>query len=168
PPILAVTSLNDTRVRYHEPAKWVARLRADSPSSAVLLKTEMEAGHSGPSGRYDVWREEAFVLAWILWRVGLAGERGSHPSAVPGCNPAVTLDPWSNRPSRPWRIPPGGGSSSCSPPGNGPPGRSPASSRCPGPPSRDTCAYCGTPASSGTAAKPSAASTPSIPARSRR
>jgi oligopeptidase B len=73
PPILAVTSLNDTRVRYHEPAKWVARLRASSPSSAVLLKTEMEAGHSGPSGRYDVWREEAFVLAWILWRVGLAG-----------------------------------------------------------------------------------------------
>jgi oligopeptidase B len=72
PPILAVTSLNDTRVRYHEPAKWVARLRAVSPSSEVLMKTEMGAGHSGPSGRYDVWREEAFVLAWILWRVGLA------------------------------------------------------------------------------------------------
>jgi oligopeptidase B len=72
PPILAVTSLNDTRVLYHEPAKWVARLRSVSPSTPVLLKTEMGAGHSGPSGRYDVWREEAFVLAWILERVGRA------------------------------------------------------------------------------------------------
>jgi oligopeptidase B len=72
PPILAVTSLNDTRVLYHEPAKWVARLRSVSPQTPVLLKTEMGAGHSGPSGRYDVWREEAFVLAWILDRVGRA------------------------------------------------------------------------------------------------
>jgi len=72
PPILAVSSLNDTRVLYHEPAKWVARLRAVSPETPVLLKTEMGAGHSGPSGRYDVWREEAFVLAWILDRVGRA------------------------------------------------------------------------------------------------
>jgi oligopeptidase B len=72
PPILAVTSLNDTRVLYHEPAKWVARLRSVSPSTPVLLKTEMGAGHSGPSGRYDTWREEAFVVAWILDRVGCA------------------------------------------------------------------------------------------------
>jgi oligopeptidase B len=72
PPVLAVTSLNDTRVLYHEPAKWVAKLRAVSPETRVLLKTEMGAGHSGPSGRYDVWREEAFVLAWILDRVGRA------------------------------------------------------------------------------------------------
>jgi len=72
PPILAMTSLNDTRVLYHEPAKWVARLRALTPQTPVLLKTEMGAGHSGPSGRYDLWREEAFVLAWILDRLGLA------------------------------------------------------------------------------------------------
>jgi oligopeptidase B len=72
PPILAVTSLNDTRVSYHEPAKWVARLRDLSPGTPVLLKTEMGAGHGGPSGRYDAWREEAFVLAWILDRVGAA------------------------------------------------------------------------------------------------
>jgi oligopeptidase B len=72
PAILAVTSLNDTRVLYHEPAKWVARLRDRSPNSDVLLKTEMEAGHSGPSGRYDAWKEEAFVTAWILDRLGLA------------------------------------------------------------------------------------------------
>ncbi len=73
PPILVMGSLNDTRVRYHEPAKWVARMRAVAPDTEVLLKTEMGAGHSGPSGRYDVWREEAFVLAWILSQVGLAG-----------------------------------------------------------------------------------------------
>jgi oligopeptidase B len=72
PAILAVTSLNDTRVLYHEPAKWVARLRRLSPSTPVLLKTEMGAGHGGPSGRYDAWKEEAFVTAWILDRVGLA------------------------------------------------------------------------------------------------
>jgi oligopeptidase B len=72
PAILAVTSLNDTRVLYHEPAKWVARLRAVAPDTDVLLKTEMGAGHGGPSGRYDAWKEEAFVTAWLLDRLGLA------------------------------------------------------------------------------------------------
>ena len=72
PAILAVTSLNDTRVLYHEPAKWIARLRATAPSGEYLLKTEMGAGHGGPSGRYDAWKEEAFVAAWILDRLGLA------------------------------------------------------------------------------------------------
>ncbi|SCL24089.1 oligopeptidase B [Micromonospora nigra] len=72
PAILAVTSLNDTRVLYHEPAKWVARLRAVAPQGDYLLKTEMGAGHGGPSGRYDSWREEAFVNAWILDRLGRA------------------------------------------------------------------------------------------------
>jgi oligopeptidase B len=72
PPILAVTSLNDTRVLFHEPAKWIARLRSTAPDGSYLLKTEMEAGHGGPSGRYDAWREEAFVAAWILDRLGVA------------------------------------------------------------------------------------------------
>lgn len=72
PAILAVTSLNDTRVRYCEPAKWIARLRAVAPQGTFLLKTEMGAGHGGPSGRYDAWKEEAFMSAWILDRVGLA------------------------------------------------------------------------------------------------
>ncbi|MFI7519114.1 S9 family peptidase [Micromonospora globbae] len=72
PAILAVTSLNDTRVLYHEPAKWIARLRATAPQGDYLLKTEMGAGHGGPSGRYDAWREEAFVNAWILDRLGRA------------------------------------------------------------------------------------------------
>ncbi|MBB2944984.1 oligopeptidase B [Actinoplanes lutulentus] len=66
PKILAVTSLNDTRVLYHEPTKWVARLRSVAPDGQYLLKTEMGAGHGGPSGRYDAWKEEAFVLSWIL------------------------------------------------------------------------------------------------------
>ncbi len=66
PPILAVTSLNDTRVLYHEPAKWIARLQAEAKGGPFLLRTEMTAGHGGRSGRYDKWREEALVLAWIV------------------------------------------------------------------------------------------------------
>ncbi|MBG0826509.1 S9 family peptidase [Planomonospora sp. ID67723] len=66
PPILAITSLNDTRVFYHEPAKWIAKLRDTAQGGPFLLKTEMDAGHGGRSGRYDAWREEAFALAWIL------------------------------------------------------------------------------------------------------
>ncbi|HEX2144548.1 MAG TPA: S9 family peptidase [Glycomyces sp.] len=72
PSILAVTSLNDTRVGFHEPAKWIAKLRHESPGSDVLLKTEMEAGHGGRSGRYDAWEEEAFNLAWVLDKLGAA------------------------------------------------------------------------------------------------
>ncbi len=66
PPILAITSLNDTRVFYHEPAKWIAKLRDVARGGPFLLKTEMGAGHGGRSGRYDSWREEAFTLSWIL------------------------------------------------------------------------------------------------------
>jgi oligopeptidase B len=72
PPILAVTSLNDTRVLYREPAKWIARLQATSRGGPFLLKTEMTAGHGGRSGRYDRWREEALVLAWIVTTAGAA------------------------------------------------------------------------------------------------
>ncbi|HSZ40590.1 MAG TPA: S9 family peptidase [Trebonia sp.] len=66
PAIFALTSLNDTRVLYHEPAKWTARLRATAKGGPFLLKTEMEAGHGGRSGRYDAWREESLVAAWII------------------------------------------------------------------------------------------------------
>ena len=66
PPIFALGGLNDTRVTYHEPAKWIARLRAVAQGGPFLLKIEMEAGHGGRSGRYDAWREEAQVLAWII------------------------------------------------------------------------------------------------------
>ena len=73
PPILAETSLNDTRVLYVEPAKWVAKLRAVARNGAdVLLRTEMSAGHGGVSGRYKSWHDRAFALAWILDRMALA------------------------------------------------------------------------------------------------
>jgi oligopeptidase B len=72
PPIIAVTSLNDTRVLYHEPAKWIARLQAEAKGGPFLLKIEMVAGHGGRSGRYDKWREEALVLAWIVATAGAA------------------------------------------------------------------------------------------------
>jgi oligopeptidase B len=70
PPILALTSLNDTRVRYSEPAKWIAKLQAIASGGPFLLKTEMVAGHGGRSGRYDAWHEEALILAWMVATVG--------------------------------------------------------------------------------------------------
>ncbi|MHB1172404.1 MAG: S9 family peptidase [Lacisediminihabitans sp.] len=69
PQILAATSLNDTRVLYVEPAKWVARLR--EVGAPVLLRTEMSAGHGGVSGRYESWRKRAFEYAWVLKAMGL-------------------------------------------------------------------------------------------------
>ncbi|WP_405372536.1 MULTISPECIES: S9 family peptidase [unclassified Microbacterium] len=72
PRILAVTSLNDTRVFYVEPAKWVARLR--EVGADALLKCEMVAGHGGVSGRYNSWRERAFELAWLLDVMGVAAD----------------------------------------------------------------------------------------------
>ncbi|MDT5360419.1 MAG: oligopeptidase [Mycobacterium sp.] len=67
PAILAMTSLNDTRVYYTEPAKWVAALRhTKTDAHPLLLKTEMVAGHGGISGRYERWKEAAFQYAWVL------------------------------------------------------------------------------------------------------
>ena len=74
PDILATGGLSDPRVGFWEPAKWVAKLRAANPENRVLLKTEMGAGHGGPSGRYDAWKDEAFVYAFILDALGLAAE----------------------------------------------------------------------------------------------
>ena len=74
PPVLAVTSLNDTRVLYVEPAKWVAALREASTSGEpVLLRCEMAGGHGGASGRYSQWKDTAWEYAWALDRMGLAG-----------------------------------------------------------------------------------------------
>ncbi len=71
PAILAITSINDTRVLYVEPAKWVAKLRATKTGDApLLLKTEMSAGHGGVSGRYEKWKEAAFEYAWLLDTAG--------------------------------------------------------------------------------------------------
>jgi oligopeptidase B len=74
PPILAESSLHDTRVLYVEASKWVAKLRATAVGRRdFLLKTEMSAGHGGVSGRYQAWHDRAFTLAWVLDRMGLAG-----------------------------------------------------------------------------------------------
>ncbi|MEY2402487.1 MAG: oligopeptidase, partial [Acidimicrobiaceae bacterium] len=71
PAILATAGLNDPRVGYHEPAKWVAKLRATrTDDRPLLLKTEMGAGHAGPSGRYDLWRDQAFVMAFVIEALG--------------------------------------------------------------------------------------------------
>ncbi len=72
PAILATAGLYDPRVQYWEPAKWVAKLREVKTSDApVLLKTEMTAGHAGPSGRYDRLRDTAFEYAFLLDRLGV-------------------------------------------------------------------------------------------------
>jgi oligopeptidase B len=74
PAIFASTSLNDTRVFFVEPAKWVARLRetitSDQTMRPVLLRCEMVAGHGGRSGRYAKWEQRAEELAWLLDQVG--------------------------------------------------------------------------------------------------
>jgi oligopeptidase B len=72
PAMLVTAGLNDPRVSYWEPAKWVAKLRTTKAGDAPLfLKTEMGAGHMGPSGRYDAWKDEAFDQAFILDAVGI-------------------------------------------------------------------------------------------------
>ena len=72
PSLVVTAGLNDPRVQYWEPAKWVAKLRAVSTSNRpILLRTELDSGHGGPSGRYDAWRDEAFVLSFILDTVDL-------------------------------------------------------------------------------------------------
>jgi oligopeptidase B len=67
PHMLLTGGLNDRRVAYWEPAKWTARLRArKTDDNRLLLRTYMDAGHAGASGRYDALREIAFKYAFIL------------------------------------------------------------------------------------------------------
>ena len=67
PAMFVAGGLNDTRVMYWEPAKWVARHRALRTDDRMLvLRTEMGAGHAGPSGRQDAWAEEAEVYAFFV------------------------------------------------------------------------------------------------------
>lgn len=79
PAMLVTAGLNDPRVQYWEPAKWVATLRATATGGPLLLKTQMGAGHAGRSGRYDAWRDEAEVLAFVLHHTGVLA---SDPAAV--------------------------------------------------------------------------------------
>lgn len=72
PHLLITAGLNDSRVKYWEPAKWTAKLREiKTDNNVLLLKTNMDAGHSGASGRYESLKELAFEYAFILDRWGL-------------------------------------------------------------------------------------------------
>jgi oligopeptidase B len=73
PPIFALAGLTDPRVTYWEPAKWVAKLRATkTDDNPLYLKTHMEAGHGGASGRFDQLKETALSYAFALSCVGKA------------------------------------------------------------------------------------------------
>jgi len=72
PPLLVTAGLNDPRVTYWEPAKWVARLRElKTDDNELLLKTNMGAGHGGKSGRFESLKETAEEFAFILWQMGI-------------------------------------------------------------------------------------------------
>jgi oligopeptidase B len=72
PAMLVTAGLNDPRVGYWEPAKWVARLRASrTDDHLLLLRTNMGAGHGGASGRYDALHDQAIRYAFILDQLGL-------------------------------------------------------------------------------------------------
>ena len=74
PPLLVTAGLNDPRVTYWEPAKWVAKLREKkTDDNVLLLKTNMGAGHGGKSGRWESLKETAEEFAFILWQMGMAG-----------------------------------------------------------------------------------------------
>ena len=77
PHLLVMTGLHDSQVQYWEPAKWVARRRAMQPEDGrrLLLKTDMEAGHGGASGRYRRYRELALQYAFLLDLAAAARKR---------------------------------------------------------------------------------------------
>ncbi len=73
PAMLVETSLNDSQVMFWEPAKYVAKLRTlKTDRNPLLLKTILEAGHGGASGRYDALKELAFTYTFVLDQLGLA------------------------------------------------------------------------------------------------
>ena len=74
PPLMVTAGLNDPRVTYWEPAKWVARLRElKTDAHELILKTNMGAGHGGKSGRFEGLKETAEEFAFILWQLGVEG-----------------------------------------------------------------------------------------------
>ncbi len=75
PPMLVTAGLNDPRVTYWEPAKWVAKLRdVKTDDNLLLLKTNMGAGHGGQSGRWNSLKETAEEFAFILWQMEMVEE----------------------------------------------------------------------------------------------
>ncbi len=81
PAIIALGGLSDPRVTYWEPAKWVARLRATMTGGGpVILRTNMDAGHGGASGRFDRLKEVALVYAFALRAVEGFAATGAGPA----------------------------------------------------------------------------------------
>ncbi len=73
PAMLVTAGLNDSRVQYWEPAKWVAKLRrAHTGAAPILLKTNLDAGHGGATGRYAAYQEVAFEQAFVLDQLGFS------------------------------------------------------------------------------------------------
>jgi len=74
PDLLVTSGLNDPRVQYWEPTKWVAKLRATATGGELVLKTHMGAGHQGRSGRYGWLEDAALEYAWMVTKLGAADE----------------------------------------------------------------------------------------------
>jgi oligopeptidase B len=93
PAMLVTTGLHDSQVQYFEPAKWVAKLRATKTgTSPLLLKTNMEAGHGGKSGRFRRLEEVALAYAFFLDQLGIPVERGAGDGFESGNATAETAD----------------------------------------------------------------------------
>ncbi|PJM75452.1 S9 family peptidase [Bifidobacterium simiarum] len=71
PAMFITTSMNDTRVLYVEPLKWLAKLQEPETEADAIAKIEVEAGHGGVSGRYKRWQEIAYENAWCLAAMGI-------------------------------------------------------------------------------------------------
>ena len=84
PWMLVTSSLNDSQVAFHEPTKWVAKLRATkTDTNPLVLRMNMNGGHGGSSGRYDALREQAYRYAFMLDAVGMAGARPAGAALQP-------------------------------------------------------------------------------------
>lgn len=94
PDILVTSGINDPRVAFWEPVKWVARLRAlKTDHNTLLLKMQMGSGHGGASGRYERLREQAFRYAFILRAVGAELGVAGRAGAAPGVGASVPSVP---------------------------------------------------------------------------
>ena len=78
PHMLVTTGLHDSQVQYWEPAKWVAKLREmKTDDNVLLLRTDMETGHGGASGRFRIYKDIAQEYAFLLDLAGKNTERSN-------------------------------------------------------------------------------------------
>jgi oligopeptidase B len=76
PAMLITTGLHDSQVQYWEPAKWAAKLRAlKTGKNPLYLKTEMDYGHGGASGRFEGYKEVALEYAFMLDELGMISSK---------------------------------------------------------------------------------------------